>query len=315
VKKLPFHIPEPVRLKALSEGPAGEAWLAGLEGVVSELAAEWVLSLGRTLSGGTEAFVAEVATADGRAAILKVSPPWSTTAEGELQTLLVARGRGYAELYRHEQARKALLLERLGPRLDELGLSVEAQLEVICATLRQAWTPLPTGGHFMTGAEKAASLSEFIETTWLKLGRPCSERTIAVALHYAADRRQCFDPDQAVLAHGDAHASNTLLVAGGDPRRFKFVDPDGLFIERAYDLGILMREWTSELLVGDPLDLGERRCRRLAELTGVAPEPIWRWGFIERVSTGLLCLEVGLEEAREMLFVADAWAGSMPLNR
>lgn len=312
MKNLSFHIPEPVRLKALSEGQAGEAWLAGLEGIVSGLVADWALSLGRILSGGTEAFVAEVTTADGRAAILKVIPPWSTTAEGQWRTLLAARGRGYAEVYRHDQARKVILLERLGPRLDELGLPADAQLEAICATLMQAWIPLPAGGPFMTGAEKAASLSEFIERTWRALGRPCSERIIDMALRYAADRRQCFEPDQAVLAHGDAHASNTLLVPGGGPRRFKFVDPDGLFIERAYDLGILMREWTLDLLAGEPLELGKRRCRRLAQLTGVAPEPIWRWGFIERVSTGLLCLEVGLPEAREMLRVADAWAGNGP---
>jgi streptomycin 6-kinase len=69
-----------------------------------------------------------------------------------------------------------------------------------------------------------------------------------------------------------------------------------------------MREWTDELLAGDPLRLGVARCRRLATLTGVAEEPIWQWGFIERVSTALLCLHVGLEGGREMLAVAERWA-------
>jgi streptomycin 6-kinase len=73
-----------------------------------------------------------------------------------------------------------------------------------------------------------------------------------------------------------------------------------------------MREWTPELLVGDPLLLGGCRCRRLAELTGVDPELIWQWGFLERMSTGLLCMRVGLEGAREMLAVADAWARGVP---
>lgn len=111
-----------------------------------------------------------------------------------------------------------------------------------------------------------------------------------------------------MLAHGDAHPWNTLLVPNDAPRRFKFVDPDGLFIERAYDLAIMMREWTSELCAGDPLVLGSRRCRRIAELTGVDPEPIWQWGFIECTSTGLLCLKIGYEGAHQMLAVADAWA-------
>lgn len=200
------------------------------------------------------------------------------------------------------------MLERLGSQLAELGLPVEAQMEVICATLRAAWRPLPEGARFMTGAEKARSLGEFIEATWVELGRPCPERTVEVALRYAEERRRCFEPAQAVLAHGDAHPWNTLRVPGEGPERFKFVDPDGLFIERAYDLGILMREWTAELLSGDPLVLGDSRCRRLSELTGVEPGPIWQWGLIERVSTGLLCLKVGLEEARDLLTVAGAWA-------
>jgi streptomycin 6-kinase len=308
-----LNIPEPVRLKALAEGQAGEAWLAGLAGVVTGLETEWGLSLGRTLTGGTEAFVVEVTMVDGREAVLKVTRPGRPSAPTELHALLAARGRGYAEVYRHDQARGAMLLERLGPQLGELGLPADAQIEILCATLRDAWAPLPEGAGFMTGAEKARSLSEFIGTTWLELERPCPERTVEVALRYAEERQQCFDPAQAVLAHGDAHPWNTLRVPGGGPEHFKFVDPDGLFIERAYDLGILMREWTSELLVGDPLVLGDSRCRRLAGLTGVEPGPIWQWGLIERVSTGLLCLKVGLEGARDILTVADAWAsGASP---
>lgn len=308
MKKLALDIPEAVRLKALSEGQEGEAWLAGLAGVVTGLESEWGLSLGRTLSGGTEAFVAEVTRADGRAAVLKVTRPGRPSASSELHALLAARGRGYAEVYRHDQSRGAMLLERLGPQLAGLGLPADAQLELLCATLQEAWAPLPEGARFMTGAEKARSLSGFIETAWLELERPCPERTVEVVLRYAEERSQRFDPAQAVLAHGDAHPWNTLRVPGEGPERFKFVDPDGLFIERAYDLGILMREWTSELLSGDPLELGHGRCRRLAGLTGIDPAPIWQWGLIERVSTGLLCLKLGLQEARDMLTVANAWA-------
>ena len=101
-------------------------------------------------------------------------------------------------------------------------------------------------------------------------------------------------------------------MPGDSQPRFKFVDPDGLFIERAYDLGIIMRGWDEDRLAGDPVARGLRRCHRLAALTGVAAEPIWQWGFVERVSSGLLCLQVGLEGAGEMLAVADAWADQSP---
>jgi len=309
VKAAALQIPDRVRRRAVAIGEAGVAWLAGLDGLVRDLATEWHLSIGQAVSGGTESFVAKATTPEGQDAVLKIAIPGLDPTAGELRTLLAARGRGYASVFRHDAARGALLLERLGCQLNELGLPLDTQIEVICVTLLEAWAPLPAGARFMTGAEKARSLADFIEMAWRDLGAPCSARTIEMACRFADVRRRAFDPATAVLAHGDAHAWNTLAVPGEEPRRFKFVDPDGLFIERAYDLGILMREWGAELLAGDPLVLGRRRCHQLARLTGVAPEPIWQWGFIERTSSGLLLLKLGLDHrAREFLTVADAWA-------
>src|SRR5689334_7792769 len=54
-----IDIPEPVRLKALAEGAVGITWLAELGRRVADLATAWDLSIGQTLSGGTEAFVTE----------------------------------------------------------------------------------------------------------------------------------------------------------------------------------------------------------------------------------------------------------------
>lgn len=130
-------------------------------------------------------------------------------------------------------------------------------------------------------------------------------------MSFAAVRRSAFDPQTAVLVHGDAHASNTLQdlqhrsTAGA---RFKFIDPDGLFAERAYDLAIPMREWSSELLEGDPARLGGERSSLLGRLTGVDTQAIWEWGFVERVSTGLLAMQVGAEVVgRQILEVAHQW--------
>ena len=67
-----------------------------------------------------------------------------------------------------------------------------------------------------------------------------------------------------------------------------------------------MRDWSEELIDGDTVRLGRERCELLSELTGVDEGPIWQWGFIERVSTGLGMLEIGMKtESTEMLAVAE----------
>jgi streptomycin 6-kinase len=310
MKKGAVEIPDKVRRTALARGEDGLTWLAGLPRLLADLEREWNLSIGRAFSTGTESFVAEAVTPDGQKAVLKIAITGIDPFCRELHTLLAANGRGYVQVLRYDAARGVMLLERLGPQLHQIGLALDTQIEVICTTLRDAWIPLREGSQLMSGAEKASNLAAFIETAWSALGKPCSERAVNKALSFAEARRRAFDPQNAVLAHGDAHAWNTLLVSGAGPQRFKFVDPDGLFVERAYDLGISMREWPSDLLAADPLELGHRRCRLLARLSGVEAQPIWQWGFIESLSNGLLLKQKGLDKsASEFLKVVEAWAG------
>src|SRR5262249_28590520 len=137
------------------------------------------------------------------------------------------------------------------------------------------------------------------------LGRPCNERTIGLALRYATERAAAFDRSTAVLVHGDAHSWNTLEAGDG---RFKLIDPEGLISEPAHDLAIPMRELNEELLAGDTAALGHARARRLSNLTGVEVEPIWQWGFIERVSTGLFLMQLDSSSGHDFLAIADAWS-------
>jgi streptomycin 6-kinase len=50
-----------------------------------------------------------------------------------------------------------------------------------------------------------------------------------------------------------------------------------LFIERAHDPSISMREWSAELLAADPVASGRKRCALLSQLTGVQQSAIWQW--------------------------------------
>ena len=304
-----IDVPAEVRGKALAVGDRGRRWLEDLADVVAGLERDWNVVVGATLRGGSDAFVAEAVTADGRATVLKVALPWNA-ASHQIDTLLRAGGRGYTLLLRHDVGRQAMLQERLGAPLATLGLPVAVQLQVICATLQQAWAVEPDPS-FRSGADHVAWLADFIAATWRQLGSPCPERVVDLALSFAEERRRAFDPGAAVLVHGDAHAWNTLLdlerPESGAPR-FKLIDPDGLFAEPACDLAVPMREFSDELLAApDPLRAAKERCAFLSHLTGVDPQAIWAWGYIERVSTGLLAMRAGLEQiGADMLAVAAA---------
>lgn len=121
------------------------------------------------------------------------------------------------------------------------------------------------------------------------------------ALGYAAERVAAHDDSRAVLAHGDVHQWNLLEAGNG----FALVDPDGLIVEPEYDLGVIMREDPVELIAEGPW----ARAHRLATRCGLDVHAIWQWGVIERVSTGLIGTEVGLQPVgRHMLAAADQLA-------
>lgn len=306
------HLPQVARRRAESLGEPGLAWIAGLDDLVGALADEWGFSVMRYLAGGTAALVAEVAGPGGAPMVLKLSVPGLDPNDSQARVLALGQGRGYAALYQRDAERGALLMEKLGPSLQDLGWDEARRQEAICATLLRAWRTLPDADGYQTGAEKAEGLAGFALDLWTRQHGPCGDATMHRLYAFAEQRRRAFEADRSVLAHGDAHQWNTLLVPGSDPPAFKFVDPEGIFVEREYDLAIPMREDAASLLAGDPVELGLARCRRLAALTGTDPGPIWQWGFIERVSTGLLCLSLDMEGAQDFLTVADAWADVDP---
>jgi streptomycin 6-kinase len=289
-------VPEIVRQKAFAVG--ADPWLDDLPLLVARLEQEWGIAVGAAYGDSTEAFVAEAICEDGTPAVLKLLVPRSgTAAENEITVLRLTDGEGCARLLRDDAVRGALLLERLGRPLYQLGLPIRRRHEILCSTATRVWRPAPDCG-LPTGAEKGRWLADFITATWEELDHPCSERAIDYALACAGRRVTAHRDERAVLVHGDVHEWNALKAADG----FKLVDPDGLLAEPEYDLGIIMREDPLGLLDGDP----HERSRWLAAHTNLDPTAIWEWGVVERVSTGLLGTRVGLQPvAEQMLAVAD----------
>jgi streptomycin 6-kinase len=285
-----------VRNKACAAG--AEWWVDALPELIATLEQEWSINVGRPYADATEAFVAEATLDSGAPAVLKlVVPRDGDAARNEAIALRLASGVGCVQLLRADVDRGALLLERLGRSLHELGLAIGRRHEILCDTAARLWRPAPDCG-LPTGYDKGQWLIEYVVTTWEELNRPCTERAVDDAIACARRRVAAHDDERAVLVHGDVHQWNALEASSG----FKLIDPDGLLAEAEYDLGIIMREDPVELLDGDP----HERALWLAQRTGLDAAAIWEWGVIERVSTGLLCAKIGLESmGRDMLTAAD----------
>ena len=280
-----------VRARVEALGDEGRAWVDALPARLDALCARWALRLGRRLPGGSASYLTTVLRADGGEAVLKVPLP-EPDAGRHAAALRSAEGRGYVRLLEADPSTGALLLERLGPSLDHAGLGTEDQLDALAATLLRAWRP-PDRAPL----DKAASLAAGIRA--FQAVAPGAVRTDVVEQALAhATRLSEPDPAELVLVHGDPHPGNLLRVRHPRPGAesgWCFVDPDPFVADRAYDLGVAVRDFSSRLLA-EPTTAAARLaswCRVVAAPSGTDPERVWAWGFLERVSTGLYVTSFG----------------------
>lgn len=300
-------MPELVRRRALSNGVAGRRWLDSLPEVVAALSKQWDVTVGPTFASGTAGYVAQATDSSGRACVVKVAMPLDMDEHDALLRSVTAHrlaaGQGCVVVLDSDASVPAILMERLGPNLSDLGYDVDMILRTVATTLTSFWRPVDVTHSLPTGVDKANCLASSIVSTWTELGEPCNRHVIERAIGYCDRRAAAFDPDNAVLVHGDAHGWNTLAVGDGT---FKFVDIEGLVSEPAHDLSVVMREYNEPLLAGDTARLSRDRAEMLADWCDVDPGAVWEWGFIERVSTGLANVRhFGTDQGTPFLDVAQ----------
>ena len=300
------HLPPQVINRAKSAGIPGELWLTHLEYLITTLENKWHITVENVLTGGSHAFVAYAYGKKREEYVLKIDMPEDLGVDfsSSVEALKIAKGNGYAKLYADDLEKKACLIERLGPSLNQLGYPIGKQLQIICSTLQKTWQ-LPIENAKLT-VGNVDWFEEFIKDAYEKQHHPCTKEVLDQALSYLASRKENEKPSEFVLIHGDPHNNNILQVPMTND--FKFIDPDGLIYEKAYDLGVLMREWVDDYLEA-PLKNGQARCQYLHQLTGVSKQAIWEWGFIQMLSTSLVLLQIGQEDtAKKMLWVLENWA-------
>jgi streptomycin 6-kinase len=208
-----------VRAKARDAG--ADAWLENLPRLVGDLCAEWGLRPGAAFGDATEAYVMSVTRGDGTPAVLKLLVPRrGAAAAHEITVLRLAAGDGCCRLHEHDESRGALLLEHLGPAMSDLNLPQPQRLTILTDLATALWRPVtrPDAASLPTGLTKAQRLARYIPAKWAELGEPCTRRAVDQAVEAARSRARAWDPERAVLAHGDVHQWNALRVIGEAPR-------------------------------------------------------------------------------------------------
>ena len=218
-----------------------------------------------------------------------------------IKALRLAKGNGYVCLYEYDLENRAVLLERLGKPLSKLDYSVSEQLKLLTSALKQTWDMPLDRTHLNNGLSSIDWFENYVHERKDKLNDIVFNRYN----EYLNFIKNSMDESEFVLVHGDGHNNNLLENSFGE---FKFIDPDGMYFEKAYDLGVLMREYIDEYSV-DPLNLGIKRSQLLSELCSVDEMRIFMWGYLHMVATALILLDMKQDElANKMLFIASKWS-------
>jgi streptomycin 6-kinase len=264
-------------------GEPGRGWLARLPSLIGELARAWGLAVGEPFDLSYN-YVAPARRDDGSEAVLKVSCPDPQLAL-EALALRCYDGDGACRLLATDEARYALLLERLRPggMLATVAREDDAAATRIGArVMRRLWRPVPEG----------ASLRPIRE--WFEGGfarhraahggpGPLPARLFERAERLAVDLLDSAPADR--LLHGDFHHYNVLSA---EREAWLAIDPKGMRGDPGYEAGpFLLNPSEVELTPG----VLARRLDVLAEELGYDRARLREWGIAHAVLSAIWSAE------------------------
>jgi streptomycin 6-kinase len=194
-------------------------WREGAPALANEVAADWGLTIGEPYVQGYVGYVVRVTTADGLAAVLKVSFHDRET-EQEPDALERWNGNGAIRLLRRDDERHAMLLERCEPGAFLSSLGCERALDVLVDLLPQLWGVSPDGFH---------TLEDEVEH-WIDYRLEPDAAALA--------RELVASQGDIVLTHQDLHGDN-VISAQREP--WLAIDPKPLAAEREFQAAPILR--------------------------------------------------------------------------
>jgi streptomycin 6-kinase len=250
-------------------GDRVESWLDALPQVLRDLAERWEIELGSLIQRGSFSVVIRCRTAEGRSAVLKVSPEHARIRE-EAAALGRWTTTHVPAVYAVDESVGALLIEAIEPGtplVESPDYPSTVSLASLMRSLHADGMPDPT---YRPVAERVADLFESSRKLYewkpdlVELISPeLYERSRILALGLADEA--CV----AVLLHGDLTPVNVL--DGGRARGLVAIDPAPCIGDAAFD-AIDLVLWRA-----DDVETVVRRIEELAPLLGCDPGRLLDW--------------------------------------
>ena len=215
---------DPGSRQRLSErfGHAVEGWFTQLPAVLVSLVDRWHLDLSEQIPHGCVSIIFRCRLADGRPAVLKVSPDRTRIAE-ETAALRAWRTVHVPRVIGSDEALGALLIEAIEPGVSLDATPDEASAETVAELVNAVHLgrPGPSFPRVKQRSDARFRSSEAIYRRYPALTVVISKETLARA-RALADRLARLE-HRDVLLHGDLAPSNILV--GGEQRGLVAIDP------------------------------------------------------------------------------------------
>lgn len=245
------------------EGAAGQAWIDSLPALADELLQRWSLVPDGPVMHGSVGIVLPVRPS----AVVKVAFPHPGNVH-EPDAFAAWNGRGAVRIYRRDDSRFAMLLERA----DRGTLADVADHDHAVAVLGQLSQRLAVAAP--AGLPRLRDQIDQWSSEILASGHPLPQRVLDAVI---AGVRELDHPD--TLVHGDLYDANVLA---GDREPWLAIDPKGCVGDPAYDAFTVLHS-PRLLFTTDHM----RWLHLYCEAAGIDRERARRWTLLRAVRSAL----------------------------
>jgi streptomycin 6-kinase len=294
-------LPEALADKAKAVwGEQGRDWVTNFHQTLATICRLWKVSSVVPFADLSYNFVASGRRNLSEPVVLKLGVPRKEL-ETEATCLSVYDGRGAVKLLAQDQARGALLLEKLRPGESLWSTwsfeSDDRHTEIAANCMNNLWRQ--TDVIFPTTEDWSSALSPYLhrfsDTGPLPIHLVQKAKVIFSELESSTSERW--------LLHGDLHHGN--ILSGWN--EWKAIDPKGVLGDRAFEAGAFIRNPVHHILQSPNLkELIERRLKIIAEITGLDLQSLKHWSFCSAVLSACWSLEEEGDGWKESIACAQA---------